>query len=329
MLNKILIGFIALSSYVAFADSNTLLTDKIFSPTSFWYQDISKAPIDANSDNWKAEFNRQVKTYYGNVSVALNAYTAPVYEVGTDVKTMKVKWSNCANQSSVDPSFLTQISAIPIPLYAKASDGLDSEIAIYQPSTNSYWELWKANKTPTTGEWLACWGGKMDNTRLSDGIFPAYYGTTATSIPFIGGQVTAEELTRGEIRHAIGISLVDLDNWNVVSWPAHRSDGGNPQKLPNRIAEGQRFRLDPSIDVDKLPMSKAGKTIAKAAQKYGFVVWDKAGAVVIRAKNPLSYTALGLPNPYPAAFENKATWAVLSGFPWDKLQFLPRSYGKP
>ena len=76
-------------------------------------------------------------------------------------------------------------------------------------------------------------------------------------------------------------------------------------------------------------MTKAGKVIAKAAQKYGFVVWDKAGSVSIRAQNADSYTALGLANPYPALYENKPSYAVLNGFPWDKLQFLPMDYGKP
>ena len=31
----------------------------------------------------------------------------------------------------------------------------------------------------------------------SDGTFYKYYGTTATSLPFLGGQITAEELARG------------------------------------------------------------------------------------------------------------------------------------
>jgi hypothetical protein len=69
-------------------------------------------------------------------------------------------------------------------------------------------------------------------------------------------------------------------------------------------------------------MHQVGKTIAKAAQKYGFVVWDTAETTSIRAKNPKSYTQLGLPDPYPKLFEPKNQWTVLDGFPWDKLQFL-------
>jgi len=81
--------------------------------------------------------------------------------------------------------------------------------------------------------------------------------------------------------------------------------------------------------VDVLNMHPVGKTIAKAAQKYGFVVWDKGGAIMLRAQNPKSYTALGQPDPYPSLFAGTPTWAILNGFPWGKLQFLPQDYGKP
>ena len=168
----------------------------------------------------------------------------------------------------------------------------------------------------------------MQNVSKSDGRWHESYGTTAAGLPFLGGQITAEELRRGEIRHALGIVIVDTEAHTVVSWPAKRSDGWNPKKEPNRIPEGLRFRLDPGVNVDALKMKPAGKVIARAAQKYGFVVWDKGGAIVLRAQNPLSYTALGQPNPYPDLFGGPA-WAVLQGFPWDKLQFLPHDYGKP
>jgi hypothetical protein len=71
------------------------------------------------------------------------------------------------------------------------------------------------------------------------------------------------------------------------------------------------------------------RTIARAAQKYGFVVWDKAGAISLRVQNPKSYTALGQADPYAALFNGTPNYALLDGFPWDRLQFLPKDYGKP
>jgi len=169
----------------------------------------------------------------------------------------------------------------------------------------------------------------MQHVSKSQGIWQRPYGTTATGLPFMGGQLTAEELQRGEINHVMGISLVDAEKWNIVSWPANRSDGYNPKDAPNRIPEGLRFRLAPTVNVDALKMHPLGKVIAKAAQKYGFVVWDKAGAITLRAQNPKSFTKAGQPDPYPQLFNGTPAYAILNGMPWDKLQFLPQDWGKP
>jgi hypothetical protein len=305
-----------------------LLTDAIFAPTSFWYAAIPlDAPLHANSAGFLADFLRQKAAYYGTVNINTSAYASPVYIAEPGTPTTKVAYANCQNKAYPEPGLEAQWTAVPIPAYAVPASGSDAEMTVYQPSTNTLWEFWVSRRG--TGGWQACWGGKLSNVSASDGTWPAPYGTTATGLPFIGGQVTAQELSRGEIRHAIGISLVEAEAAAIVSWPARRSDGLNPQAAPNRIPEGLRFRLDPAVNVDALPMSAVGKTIARAAQKYGFVVWDKAGALSIRAQNPTSYTALGQPDPYVALFAGKPSYAILNGFPWERLQFMPLNYGKP
>jgi hypothetical protein len=305
-----------------------LLTDQIFSPTSFWYTPIpTDAPLHPNSENLVKDFLRQKSTYYNTVNINTRKYTSPVYVVGDEVPTVKVTQWDCQKKGMTDKGLAEQWSAVPIPDHAAPSKGTDGEMSIYQPSTDSLWEFWQMRKKD--GAWQACWGGRMKNVSRSDGVFPRHYGTTATSLPFIGGQITAEELKRGEIRHAIGLSLVEVEHFSIRSWPANRSDGWNPDKLPNRIPEGLRLRLDPKVDVESLPLGRAGKIIARAAQKYGFVIWDKSGAIALRAQNAYTYISQGQPDPYPALFEGKPDYAVLQGFPWDKLQFLPMNYQAP
>lgn len=307
---------------------NALPTDAIFAPTSFWYQAIpANATLHPNSANFTTEFVRQIKAYYGNVTINTGSYSSPVYTPASGTRTTAVQFWDCQNKRYTDANLVQQWSAVPMPSYAQSASGTDAEMTVYQPSTDTIWEFWQARNQG--GVWQACWGGRLQNASKSNGIWPTGYGTTATGLPFLGGQITAEELQRGEIRHAIGISLVDLESWNIFSWPANRSDGYNPNNAPNRIAEGQRFRLDPTINVDALNMHPVAKTIAKAAQKYGFVVWDKAGAISLRAQNPKSYTALGNADPYKALFNGTAEYALLNGFPWNRLQFLPMNYGKP
>ncbi|MEZ0237816.1 MAG: DUF4124 domain-containing protein [Methylophilaceae bacterium] len=309
------------------ASAEAVITDAVYAPTSFWYTPIPAAvPLHSNSANFVKEILRQKAAYYGTVTINTKEYTSPVYIAAAGAPTMKVTQWDCQKKGYSDTSLTEQWSAVPVPDYALPSRGTDSEMTVYQPSTDTVWEFWQAKKVD--GKWQACWGGRIQNASASNGVFYKYYGVTATSLSFLGGQITAEELQRGEIRHAIGFSVVDAEDKSLFSWPANRSDGSNPTSAPNRIPEGLRFRLDPAVNVDTLPMSKAGKIIAKAAQKYGFVVWDRSGALALRAQNAVSYTALGKPDPYPTLFGGHPNYAVLNGFPWDKLQFLPMDYGK-
>ncbi len=344
-------GQVANDSAAGLASANSkparLLTDAVFAPSSFWYTAIPRdVALNPNSANYVAEFLRQKQAYYGTVNINTTAYTSPLYIVrsgstrvigdsyakqvaatGPAVhRTDVVEW-DCQSKGFSDPGLAAQWRGVPIPAIAVPSKGTDSEMSVFDETSDTLWEFWVSRKLD--GRWQGCWGGRIANATQSNGIFPLPYGATATGLPFVGGQITAEELARGEIKHAIGIALVDAEADGIRSWPALRSDGLNPAGAPNRIPEGLRFRLDPSINVDALKMNPIGKIIAKAAQKYGFVVWDKAGALSIRAENAVSYTSSGQPDPYVSLFGNTPSYAILDGFPWDKLQFLPMNYGKP
>jgi hypothetical protein len=317
------IGCITMSAAHA---ADAALKNRIFSPESFWYKPIpATATLHPNSANYVQEFLRQKKTYYGTVNINLTSYTSPVWYSNWYTQKVTVKEWDCQGKGFVDSGLKEAWSSVPVPLWAIPAKGSDAEMSVYDAATDTLWEFWRMRKT-TAGTWEACWGGRIVGAHSNHGTFNTYYGTTATSLPFIGGQITAEELAAGEIKHALGISLVDIEKKTIFSWPAQRSDGVNPYNVSHRIPEGARFRLDPTVNVDALPMSKAGKIIAKAAQQYGFVVWDRAGAISLRAQNTYSYTQLGRPNPYPALFENKQGYEVLYGFPWDKLQFMPMHY---
>ncbi|WP_240099079.1 InlB B-repeat-containing protein [Thermomonas flagellata] len=330
----------------SFAGSAPFVVERVFAPSSFWYAPIpANATLDPKSSVYAQKLVQQIKAYYNNVNLNTYQYAAPIYVVqtagspvnpGNPAGTTPVMLTgtrinvtawDCQNRGWVDAGLVDQFKDVPVPTGARAADGTDQEMAIYDLSTQTYWEFWIMRAEG--GGWKACWGGRLQNVAQSDGRFPFPYGATATGLPFIGGEITAEELARGEIRHVMGISLVDVASWDDFSWPATRSDGWNPNNEPDRIREGTRFRLDPSINVEALPMSRAGKIIARAAQIYGFVVWDKAGSVSLRVKNPYTYIVAGQPDPYPALFEQKASWQVLDGFPWDRTQFMPKDYGKP
>ena len=75
------------------------------------------------------------------------------------------------------------------------------------------------------------------------------------------------------------------------------------------------------MNVDALSINPVAKIIAKAAQTYGFVVWDKAGSISLRFENPKVFTLNGQPNPYPAI------WNGTSLSPASSRRHFPGSTG--
>jgi len=299
-----------------------------FAPDSFWYKPIPRdAPLNANSAAYVQEFLRQLHAYYGTVGINATSFSSPVYTVGPGTKLQPVTQWDCHKSGYTDPGLVQQWGAVPIPDDAQPAGGSDAEMTIYQPSADRLWEFWQLRRVG--GSWQACWGGGMQNVSQNPGIWSTHYGASATGLPYAAGQVTLAELESGAINHVMGIALVDTERASVLSWPANRSDGYNPNNAPNRIPEGLRFRLDPSVNVDSLNLHPVAKIIAKAAQTYGFVVWDKAGSISLRFENPAPAMKNGASNPYTPLFNGTPSYKALAGVPWDKLQFLPVNYGQP
>jgi hypothetical protein len=137
----------------------------------------------------------------------------------------------------------------------------------------------------------------------------------------------SSELKAGHIDHALAIALPN-PRAGVWAWPAQRSDGNAPS--PAAIPEGARLRIDPKLDLSKLNMPPLTRMMAKAAQRYGIIVRDRAGVITFAAEDP---TPLAGVNPYtnnalsgqPLAgglFDGRWPATLLSSFPWSHLQVL-------
>ena len=88
------------------------------------------------------------------------------------------------------------------------------------------------------------------------------------------------------------------------------------------IPEGQRFRLDPSLNLSAISMSPLVRMIAVAAQKYGMIVRDKSGSVTVYGEDTSDE---GLPDPYYGPngwYQNQYVSNLLKAFPWSRLEAL-------
>lgn len=251
---------------------------------------------------------------------------------------------NCYNPA-VDNKILDEQvlrGGVPINDTAKpASNNTDQTLIIYQPSTNSLWEMWKVQKD-AAGHWEIGWGGKIADVSSSNGIFNRQIGTSATHDALLGVVTRIEELQAHQIDHPIDLELphnivlgpkVNVQGENAsYSWPSVRKPDGSSDN-PLAVPEGLRFRIDPSLNLNSLGLSPVGLTIAKAGQKYGFIVENSGPNLIIKIGNPEPYIDAGLPDPYIKLFNNPlgSNWPdysyyVMANFPWSHLQALPFNY---
>jgi hypothetical protein len=300
-----------------------------FGPNSVWRTDIRHAPVADDSTARVRHLASTVSDRYGGVA-AFNAhrfgnsfYVAPPGTPGVDVA-----FDDCQHKAYL-PHELTgpggQFTGVPIPVGAVGAAGTDRMMSVYAPASDQLWEFWVVNQSPE-GAWSACWGGRIDHVSRSAGFFLHGFGATATGLSGTGGMVSLEDVRSGTIQHAISLVLPDPAAGRY-SWPAQRSDGW--VKSADAIPEGTRLRLDPSVDVSSLHLGPVASMIARAAQRYGFIVVDKGPAVAVVAQDGTAESRLTGRDPWQDLLGTAADYQVLRNFPWKRLQVLPNDYGKP
>jgi hypothetical protein len=309
--------------------------DNGFSSAGPWNTPLpADVPLAPNSSAIVANILQDKQNNSGLWAVNTDSYSAPIYDVGPDTPRQQWTYSDCQNMPQLAPVIADSLSSVPTPAGMVVSQGTDESVAIYQPSTDTYWDFWRAQQD-ASGHWSACWGGKIDHYSANPGIFTNPLGATASGLPLGAFLIRADELRRGHIDHALNFATVRTQT-GCFSWPATRDDGNTPgADIP---CEGQRFRLDPAFNADTL-ITPAARTIARAMQQYGLILTDKAGALVTQAEDPRPLEAAdGGVDPYNQLFDPTGTglipesltrYLVLIGIPVNRLQALPLNYGEP
>jgi hypothetical protein len=300
---------------------------RFFSSTSFWNTVVDpEAPLDPRSAELMAVFREEIAgedTAGEAPSLNTSRWSVPVYRVGSDQPTVRVK----LDDSSRSPALQAAWSAVPLPPAAHPAAGTDRHLVVWQPSSDRLWEFWRMSD-PSSG-WRAAWGGAMEQESSDPGVYgPAAWrgatrswGASASSLSIAGGLITFADLESGRIEHALAMAYPDV-RAGIYSLPAHRTDGivANGSVLP----EGAHLRLDPKLDLAALDLPPLTRMIAEAAQRYGIFLRSRAGHVVLYGQDP---TPLG-DDPYlgPGGyFAGLSSEEILAPFPWDHLQLLKMS----
>lgn len=273
-----------------------------FGSNSFWNTPVpSYTSLHPNSASLVANINEQVKQFGSGFNTN---DSAPIYQSIPGTALVDVGYWDCGVGSP--PAVADQWRQVPIPFYA-VPGGHGSQMIIQ--SGTDIWEF--GHMRNVAGQWQACTGGKIATS--GQGVFPAPYGLSASGLATVGGQLTPDEIRSGYIDHVVGLALPRVNGHVSPATQSAGSTAGAP-------ALGMRFKLDPAVNIYQLGLSPAGLAIARAAQTYGFVVWNTSGSVSVFGNNPIAQTHRGLANPY----QNVVGYtSALAGFPWDRLQALP------
>ena len=260
-----------------------------FPSGAVWYEDISSAPLDAQSDEvitwledaggWGADgtmrIDSSIEVLHADADTPVLAFTPTEDHYTPDCDT----------------------DAVPVPDggalegeagYECESDG-DCHLIVVDQATNQLFEMWRANIVGDDffGGCLAVW----DMTRVYG---PSGRGENCTSADAAGYPIapllfSADEVAAGSIEHAIRFILPnDRIRERVYVHPATHSTGATsgPDSAP---PYGARFRLRADFPLDSLP-NEGARVVARALQRYGMFLSD-AGQIALTGQSDRFTTA--------------------------------------
>ena len=158
----------------------------------------------------------------------------------------------------------------PVPRDARIEGGRNSEddrhVIVVQQESCTLFELYKA-VPKTDGSWAAASAARFDLTSNELRI-DGHTSADAAGLPIFPGLTRHDEVTVGEIRHALRFTAPRTRKAYV--WPArHAASSQTEASLPPL---GQRFRLRADFDISGFP--PPAQVILQALKTYGMILAD-------------------------------------------------------
>ncbi len=264
---------------------------RFFSPDSFWNQPIGRSPrIDPDNARLIAGMDAR----WGPLHVNCQKFAMPVYEVGAD--TPRVRVAQRGPRPGVEGAMLERerryrqhpdfaAGEVPIPVHAMPDPADDAHMALVDWERGMAWDMWRARRREDGG-WESSTGMVYDirgegiwataDFPIQNGESIHFYGPSrAAGVPILAGLIMEEELRAGRIAHKL--AFAGATRLQHFAWPAAWTDGA----CDEGPMQGAVLQLDPELDLDPLPLSPAGRCIARALQEYGAVAVDGAHGNVI------------------------------------------------
>jgi len=281
----------------------------MFSPTSFWNERLpAGAPLDPDSAAYVANLVKQGEdTTFG---FSYRDWAATLFVASADTPLQKVTVDNQSN--AYFNAMREAFAAVPIPPNARPAHPWpgDNPMCIWQPSSDTYWEFWKASKYEVDGQhsggqaegvsaeilnapgWHCESGAVIQNVSKNQGFFddtswPPVAGlnyrwsSSASGLPLLGGCLRIAEAQCLYIPHAL-MMAIPTPKKTTFRYPASKTDGTSSD--PTAPEEGMLFRLPAAYDLSAIgdPFVRA---VCTAIRDYGLYLKDKGGSVAIQCES--------------------------------------------
>jgi hypothetical protein len=246
--------------------NSPLLTGiQIFPKDHIWNTRVDNLPVDAKSDVYITGLINDTPLYPG-----LNYYirTGIPYNVVNSTTPRQYISGFCCNGAYFDNV------PYPIPdnpLFEQGSP--DHHMEIIDVDDMVLYELGFVSQADN-GSWSARYGAVWDLKGYSfrKNNETPMWGTNEAGLPKFPGLVRYDEVSAGQIDHALALGIPAMQNTWV--WPARSAILSDPPD-PTHPPAGQRFRLKASYDISGYPPQ--AKVILQALKTYGAMVHTNSG----------------------------------------------------
>jgi hypothetical protein len=229
-----------------------------------WNQDVSRAPVAANSAATIAYIDSHGSSFLHPDFGSPRAYGFAYAVVGAGQPKLPIHYTAYGDESDPGP--------FPIPAGAPVEGGLHSDgdrhVLVIDRSSCTLYELYRGFvQRGGRPRWNADSGTRWDlgSTALRP---DSWTSADAAGLPIFPGLVRYDEAASGRIDHAIRVTFDSTRN----AWVHPASHCAGDTDNPNAPSMGTRLRLKAGYSLGHF--SGTAKTIAEALKRYGAIVAD-------------------------------------------------------
>lgn len=227
----------------------------VFPPDNPWNRDVSRDPVDSNSDAFIASMNGSRKSLHADFG------SDPSY----GIPWIAVPGSQPRVPMSFDYADESDPGPYPLPPNAPIEAGSDRHVLVLDRDACKLYETWDSHYL---GPGWHCGSGAVFDLR-SNALRPdGWTSADAAGLPILPGLVRRDEVKAGAIRHALRFTVARTQRAYVHPATHFASSDRNPDLPPM----GLRVRLKAGYDVSRF--TGDARVILEALKTYGMFLAD-------------------------------------------------------